>query len=141
MCALATLNVRVLLPRLMSDFLPIVLAGTNGTLEQSDVRWRPVHTMTVVVAAKGYPDGYEKGTEIRGLEAAEKVEGVTIFHAGTKREGDRWLAAGGRVLNVTAEGGTLAEARDRAYAAADRIDWPEGFCRRDIGWRALTPTK
>ncbi|MGI9485364.1 MAG: phosphoribosylamine--glycine ligase [Geminicoccaceae bacterium] len=131
---------QVLLPRLMSDFLPIVLAGTNGTLEQADVRWRPVHTMTVVVAAEGYPGGYEKGTEIRGLEAAEKVEGVTIFHAGTKREGDRWLAAGGRVLNITAEGETLAEARDRAYAAADRIDWPEGFCRRDIGWRALNPT-
>jgi phosphoribosylamine--glycine ligase len=89
------------------------------------------------MAAKGYPGAYEKGSEIRGLEAAAEVPGVTIFHAGTRIEGGRVLAAGGRVLNVTAQGATLAQARERAYAAIDRIDWPEGFCRRDIGWRAL----
>ena len=130
---------QVILPRLMGDFLPIVLAGADGNLDRTDPRWRPVHTMTVVLAAKGYPGSYEKGTEIRGLEAAKAVEGVTIFHAGTKLEDNRLLAAGGRVLNVTAEGETLGEARDRAYEAISLIDWPEGFHRRDIGWRALTP--
>lgn len=128
---------QVLMPRLMSDFLPIILAGAEEELDQIDVRWRPVHVMTVVMAANGYPGGYEKGSEISGLDAAKQVDGVTIFHAGTATEGDRLLAAGGRVLNVTAEGETLAEARDRAYRAIDLISWPKGFCRRDIGWRAL----
>ena len=129
---------QVLLPRLMSDFLPIILAGADGALDQEDVRWRPVHAMTVVMAAKGYPGSYEKGSEIKGLAPASDIEGVTVFHAGTKVDGERVLASGGRVLNVTAEGETLIEARDRAYAAIDRIDWPDGFCRRDIGWRALS---
>jgi phosphoribosylamine--glycine ligase len=94
--------------------------------------------MTVVMAAKGYPGAYEKGSEIRGLEATAAVEGVTLFHAGTRiDEQGRVFATGGRVLNVTAEGETLQIARDRAYRAVDLIDWPEGFCRRDIGWRAL----
>ena len=84
-----------------------------------------------------YPGDYKRGTEIKGLEAAAKVAGVEIFHAGTKRDGARILADGGRVLNVTARGKTVAEAKSRAYAAIDRIDWPEGFCRRDIGWRAI----
>ncbi len=128
---------QVLMPSLMSDFFPLVLAGANGTLDQKEVRWRPVHTMTVVMAANGYPGSYEKGTDIRGLDVAEAVDGVTIFHAGTTRDGDRVMAAGGRVLNVTAEGETLTEARDRAYQAVDLIDWPQGFYRRDIGWRAL----
>ncbi|MGI9509004.1 MAG: phosphoribosylamine--glycine ligase [Geminicoccaceae bacterium] len=128
---------QVLMPRLMSDFLPIILAGAKAGLDQIDLRWRPVHAMTVVMAAKGYPGGYEKGGEICGLAAASKIEGVTIFHAGTRIDGDRLLASGGRVLNVTAEGTTLREARDRAYQAVDCIDWPDGFCRRDIGWRAL----
>jgi len=128
---------QVLMPRLMSDFLPVVLAGAEGSFGEVDVRWRPVHAMTVVMAAKGYPRSYEKGSEIKGLEQAEAIDGVTVFHAGTKADGDRLLAAGGRVLNVTAEGETLAEARDRAYRAVDCIDWPGGFCRRDIGWRAL----
>lgn len=128
---------QVLMPRLMNDFLPLILAGAEGSLDQVGVRWRPVHEMTVVMAANGYPGSYDKGSEIKGLEAAEAIEGVTIFHAGTRRDGDRVVAAGGRVLNVTAAGETLAEARDRAYKAIDLIDWPEGFCRRDIGWRAL----
>ena len=128
---------QVLMPRLMGDFLPIVLAGAEGRLDQVDLRWRPVHVMTVVMAARGYPGSYEKGSEINGLTAANDIEGVTVFHAGTRIEGDRLLAAGGRVLNITAEGDSLAEARERAYRAVDRIDWPGGFCRRDIGWRAL----
>lgn len=131
---------QVLLPRLMSDFLTIILAGADGTLDRTDVRWRPVHAMTVVMAARGYPGSYEKGSEIKGLDAAGNVEGVTIFHAGTRMDGNRRLAAAGRVLNVTAEGETLQEARDRAYQAIDLIDWPDGFCRRDIGWRALGST-
>ena len=94
------------------------------------------------MAARGYPDAYQKGTEIRGLDAASKVEGVQIFHAGTKfgtmgPDGKRVLANGGRVLNVTAMAPTVEEARNRAYRAVDLIDWPEGFCRRDIAWRAL----
>jgi phosphoribosylamine--glycine ligase len=89
------------------------------------------------MAAKGYPGAYVKGSRIRGLEAAAEVEGVTIFHAGTRIVNGRVLADGGRVLDVTAQGASLAAARDRAYAAVDRIQWPEGFCRRDIGWRAL----
>ena len=93
--------------------------------------------MTVVMAARGYPGDYSRGSRIRGLEAAAEIEGVTIFHAGTRIEHGRVLANGGRVLDVTASGATLEEARARAYAAIDRIDWPEGFCRRDIGWRVL----
>jgi phosphoribosylamine--glycine ligase len=90
------------------------------------------------MAAKGYPDAYQKGTEIHGLEKAAALPDVTIFHAGTKRGDDgRILANGGRVLNVTATGKTIAEAQKRAYEAVDLIDWPEGFCRRDIGWRAV----
>ncbi|MGI9421179.1 MAG: phosphoribosylamine--glycine ligase [Geminicoccaceae bacterium] len=129
---------QVLMPRLMSDFLPILFAGAEGGLDRVEVRWRPVHAMTVVLAAKGYPGGCEKGSEIKGLDAASQVDSVTIFHACTKVECDRLLATGGRVLNVTAEGETLVEARNRAYEAIDLIDWPGGFCRRDIGWRALT---
>ena len=118
---------QVLMPRLMSDFCDLVLAGAEGSLNRHEARWRPVHTMTVVMAAKGYPGAYEKGTEIKGLEAAKAIEGVTVFHAGTNVDSDRLLAAGGRVLNVTAEGETLQEAYDRAYRAIDLIDWPEGF--------------
>jgi phosphoribosylamine--glycine ligase len=101
------------------------------------LRWYDKAALTVVMAAKGYPDAYQKGTEIRGLERAAALPDVTLFHAGTKRgEEGRILANGGRVLNVTATGKTIAEAKARAYEAVDLIDWPEGFCRRDIGWRA-----
>ena len=89
------------------------------------------------MASKGYPGPYAKGSEIRGLEAAGAIDGVEIFHAGTERRDGRLLATGGRVLNVTARARTVAEAQARAYAAIDRIDWPGGFCRRDIGWRAI----
>jgi phosphoribosylamine--glycine ligase len=129
---------QALLPRLMTDLGQLFKGGADGMLGHMDLRWRPLHVMTVVMAAKGYPGAYEKGSEIRGLEATAAVEGVTLFHAGTRiDEQGRVFATGGRVLNVTAEGETLQIARDRAYRAVDLIDWPEGFCRRDIGWRAL----
>jgi phosphoribosylamine--glycine ligase len=115
-----------------------LLATCDGTLSKMSVRWRDEHAITVVMATKGYPGDYEKGSEIRGLERAGDVEGVTVFHAGTKRAGDKIVATGGRVLNVTATGKTLQEAQTRAYRVVDMIDWPEGFCRRDIGWRALS---
>jgi phosphoribosylamine--glycine ligase len=89
------------------------------------------------MAAKGYPGDYKKGTPIEGLDAAAQVEGVEIFHAGTKADGARILANGGRVLNVSARGKSVREAQTRAYAAVDKIKWPDGFCRRDIGWRAI----
>jgi phosphoribosylamine--glycine ligase len=91
----------------------------------------------VIMATKGYPGDYGKGSVIEGLEDAAKVEGVEIFHAGTKVDGDKILANGGRVLNVCAVGKTVTEAQQRAYQAVDRINWPEGFCRRDIGWLAV----
>ncbi|HWV82844.1 MAG TPA: phosphoribosylamine--glycine ligase [Hyphomicrobiaceae bacterium] len=128
---------QVLMMRLKSDLLAALLAATDGVLGTFDLRWSDDVALTVVMASKGYPGAYEKGTEIRGLDAAGAVEGVEIFHAGTERRDGRLLATGGRVLNVTARGRTVAEAQARAYAAIDRIDWPGGFCRRDIGWRAL----
>ena len=129
---------QVLMPRLKDDLLTLLLAACDGTLDKVSVRWRDDHAITVVLATKGYPAAYQSGSEIRGIDRANEVEGVTVFHAGTKRDGARLVAAGGRVLNVTATGSTLKEAQIRAYEAVDRIDWPQGFCRRDIGWRALT---
>lgn len=128
---------QVLLPRLITDLGELFLSGTEGRLGQMRVDWRSAHVMTVVLAAEGYPGAYEKGSEIHGLEKARMIDGVTLFHAGTTIEGGRVFANGGRVLNVTADGETLAQARERAYQAVDRIDWEAGFCRRDIGWRAL----
>lgn len=128
---------QVITLRLKEDLLPLLIATADGTLDQHTATWSDDVALTVVMAAKGYPGAYEKNTEIRGLEAAGKVEGVKVFHAGTKADGGRILATGGRVLNVTATGRTVAEARERAYKAVDLIDWPEGFCRRDIAWRAL----
>jgi len=129
---------QVLCTRLKSDLLPALIACHDGVLDQLDLRWLPDSAITIVMAAQGYPGRYAKGSEIRGVEDAAKLPGVTIFHAGTKRSSDgRLLAEGGRVLNVTATGASLAQAQKRAYAAVDAIDWPGGFCRRDIGWRAL----
>jgi phosphoribosylamine---glycine ligase len=129
---------QVLCVRLMSDFLPALIAASEGVLASFHLRWYDKAALTVVMASKGYPDAYQKGTEIRGLEKAAALPDVTVFHAGTKRGPDgRILANGGRVLNVTATGKTIAEAQRRAYEAVDLIDWPEGFCRRDIGWRAV----
>jgi len=129
---------QVLMVRMVSDLLPALIATTDGVLDSVDLRWTPEPAITVVMAAKGYPGAYAKGDEIRGLDAAAATEGVTLFHAGTKADAEgRILANGGRVLNVTAQAPSLAEARARAYAAIDKIDWPGGFCRRDIAWRVL----
>lgn len=128
---------QVLMLRLESDLLPALLATADGVLDKFDLRWHDDVALTVVMAAKGYPGDHERGTAIAGLGEAATVPGVQIFHAGTSREGDRLLAAGGRVLNVSARGKSVREARERAYLAISRIDWPGGFCRTDIGWRAL----
>ncbi len=132
---------QVLMMRLKSDLLPALLAAADGVLDRFDVRWHDDAALTVVLAANGYPGAPQLGTEIKGLDAAAQIDGVQIFHAGTRREGDRVLAQGGRVLNVTARGSTVAQAQARAYAAAARIDWPGGFYRRDIGWRAIEREK
>jgi phosphoribosylamine--glycine ligase len=125
-----------LMMRLKSDLVPALLASRDGMLDKVDLRWHDEAAICVVMAANGYPDNPLRGTEIRGLdEAANGDPDTTIFHAGTKRDGDRIIADGGRVLGVTALGSTVAAARARAYAAIDKIDWPEGFCRRDIGAR------
>ena len=128
---------QALMLRLGSDLLPALRACAEGTLDRVRLDWRPEPALTVVLAAEGYPGAPTGGGEIRGLAEAEAVEGVTVFHAGTTSDGGRLVPAGGRVLNVSATGPTLAEARDRAYRAVDLIDWPGGFCRRDIAWRAL----
>jgi phosphoribosylamine---glycine ligase len=136
-CRFGDPECQVLMMRLKSDILPALIASAEGGLKHFDLRWSDDMALTIVMAAEGYPDAYEKGSEIRGLDMAGKVEGVQIFHAGTKPDGKRVLANGGRVLNVTAMAPTVEEARNRAYRAVDLIDWPEGFCRRDIAWRAV----
>ncbi len=114
------------------------MAACEGEIAHFDLRWREEPSIAVVLAARGYPGEPLRGSEIRGLERAEAVPGVQVFHAGTDATADgRILAAGGRVLTVCATGADLRAARDAAYAAVDAIDWPEGYCRRDIGWRAL----
>jgi phosphoribosylamine--glycine ligase len=128
---------QVLMLRLMSDLVPALLASRDGVLKSLDLRWYREAALTVVMAARGYPGSYAKGSVIDGLDAAAAVAGVEIFHAGTKTEGGRILANGGRVLNVSALGATVREARARAYEAISRIRWPEGFYRHDIGWRAV----
>ena len=128
---------QVLMMRLGAQALDLLLACAEGRLDQAQVNWAEDHALTVVMAAQGYPGEYEKGSEIRGLEALPEDSFQMVFHAGTTGVDGKILATGGRVLNATARGDTLAQARERAYALIDRIDWPEGFCRRDIGWRAL----
>lgn len=128
---------QVLLAKMRSDLLPALLAACDGELNYFDVRWRDVASIAVVMAARGYPAAPESGSAIAGLDKAEAF-GATVFHAGTTRDAAGVLrAAGGRVLTVCATGATLKQARDTAYEAIDAIDWPEGFCRRDIAWRAL----
>jgi phosphoribosylamine--glycine ligase len=128
---------QVLMLRLMSDLVPALQAACDGVLDRFTVRFVPDPAIVVVMAARGYPGTPETGSEIRGLERAAAVPGVQVFHAGTRAADGRIRAAGGRVLGIGATGKTLAAAREAAYAAVDAIDWPEGFCRRDIGWRAL----
>ena len=133
---------QVLMMRLRSDLLPALVAACDGVVDSFDLRWYAETALTVVMAPKGYPGSYEKGTEIRGVEAADAEDGVKVFHAGTARTADgRLVASGGRTLNVTALGGSVPDAQRRAYAAIDKIDWPGGFFRRDIGWRALAREK
>ncbi len=129
---------QVLMMRLGAQALDLMLACAERRLGEARVNWADDHAMTVVMAARGYPGSYEKGSVIAGLEALPEDSWQMVFHAGTEAREGRVVASGGRVLNVTARGDTLREACDRAYAMADRIDWPEGFYRRDIGWRALT---
>jgi phosphoribosylamine---glycine ligase len=128
---------QVLMVRLKSDLLPALLAVAESRLAGETLDWHDEPALCVVMATKGYPGAYNKGSEIRGLEAAGADPKVEIFHAGTKRDDKRIFADGGRVLGVTARGHTIAEARTQAYAAIDKIDWPQGFCRHDIGARAL----
>ena len=127
----------VLMIRMMSDIVPALLAAVDGELRHFDLRWYPEPALTVIMATKGYPGDAPKGSRIEGLEEAARVEGVGIFRAGTKRVDGHIVANGGRVLNVCASGRTVREAQARAYRAVDLIRWPEGFCRRDIGWRAV----
>jgi phosphoribosylamine--glycine ligase len=129
---------QVLMMRLMSDPLPALIAARDGVLKSVDLRWHADSALCVVMAANGYPGEPQRGSEIRGLDAATSDPQVKIFHAGTRRDNRRLIADGGRVLGVTALGANLAEVRDRAYCVIDRIVWPEGFCRRDIGRRALS---
>ena len=129
---------QVLMTRLASDLLPALEATANGTLNEITLNWSDNQAITVVMAAKGYPGAYEKGSEIKELEAASNAKNVNIFHAGTKQEAGKTLAIGGRVLNVTSHAETLENAQKSAYQAIDTIDWPEGFYRKDIAWRALT---
>ena len=128
---------QVLMVRLKSDVLPALIAARDGVLDMFDLRWHEEAALCVVMASKGYPGAYEMGTEIRELEAAGVLQDVMVFHAGTRIDDNRMLANGGRVLGVTALSPTIADAQARAYEAVGRINWPQGFYRRDIGWRAI----
>ena len=130
---------QVLMARLESDLVPLLIAACDGELAGQSIGWKKDPAMVVVMAAAGYPGSYKKGGVIGNLAAANKVPGVAVLHAGTNSDAEgRVVATGGRVLGVTAAAPTLAEARERAYQAVDLIDWADGFCRRDIGWRALS---
>ncbi len=128
---------QVLMMRLGAQALDLLLACAEERLEDAQVNWADDHAITVVYAANGYPGSYEKGTVIGGLDALPEDSKNMVFHAGTTAKEGMITATGGRVLNVTARGETLTEARERAYAMVDGIDWPDGFYRKDIGWRAL----
>jgi phosphoribosylamine--glycine ligase len=132
---------QVLMMRLKDDLLVLLGGAADGQLGHLSARWRDDAALTVVMAAQGYPAQPEKGSQIRGVDAAGSVEGVEVFHAGTVEKDGKLLANGGRVLNVTAMAGSVSEAQGRAYAAVDLLDWPQGFCRRDIGWRAVEREK
>lgn len=128
---------QVLMMRLQSDIVPALMGCASGALGDCQLAWSDDPALTVVMAADGYPGGYAKGEPIGGLDRANAVQDVVVFHAGTRHAGETVVSNGGRVLNVTAHGQSVGEARDRAYRAVDQIDWPGGFCRRDIAWRAL----
>lgn len=134
---------QALMLRMEADLVEILYACAQGKLEsvKDKLKWKDAHSLCVVMAAQGYPGVYEKNTQISGLEAAGGVEGVTVFHAGTTEKDGKIVSTGGRVLGVTALGDTVEQAQSRAYKAVKLIDWPKGFCRRDIGWRALKAEK
>jgi phosphoribosylamine--glycine ligase len=132
---------QIMLPRLKSDLLPLLYACGTGTLDKAEIEWRDEAALTVILATKGYPGEYGKGSVIKGVEKAAALPDIMIFHAGTKLEKNELTAHGGRVLCVTATAPTIEEAQKRAYQAVDLVDWPDGFCRRDIGWRAIKRTK
>lgn len=127
---------QVMMMRMESDIVPLLLAVATGTLASQSVNWKNQYALTVIMATQGYPGDYGKGSEILGVDGLDD-ETLTVFHAGTKRDGERLLANGGRVLNVTALGASVREAQERAYRGVDAIVWPEGFARRDIGWREI----
>jgi phosphoribosylamine--glycine ligase len=127
----------VILPRLDGDLVPLLLACANGTLRGHAPQFCSDAALAVVLAARGYPGEPTRGTRIKGIGDAEAVPGVIVFHGSTRAIDGDIVANGGRVLTITATGGGICEAQRRAYAAVDRIDWPDGFCRRDIGWRAI----
>ncbi|WP_137151126.1 phosphoribosylamine--glycine ligase [Devosia sp. FKR38] len=131
---------QVMMMRMQSDLLPLLHAVATGTLAGHDVAWKDQFALTVILATEGYPGSYGKGSVITGVQAVN-AEHTHVFHAGTRRDGDKLLAWGGRVLNVTALGDSVREAQQRAYAGVDAIDWPEGFCRRDIGWREIARSR
>jgi len=127
---------QVMMMRMESDVVPLLHAAATGTLAGHAVAWKDAYALTVILAARGYPGAYGKGSVIAGADGLDS-DTLTVFHAGTKRDGGRLVANGGRVLNVTALGASVEEAQRRAYRGVDQIDWPEGFCRRDIGWRQI----
>ena len=134
-CRFGDPECQALMMRLKNDFLEVLEAAVKGELDQVELKWSNDAALTVVMAVNGYPGGYEKGSEIKGIEEAE-ANGAMVFHSGTKADGDKILADGGRVLSVTASAPSVAKAQAKAYDAVAKIDWPEGFCRSDIGWRA-----
>lgn len=141
-CRFGDPECQVLMRRMQSDIVPLLIASAKGELAGKTVEWSDEKALTVVMAAKGYPGSYNKGEDLSGFKAAERETGVAIFHAGTKLTEEGMLVTnGGRVLNVTALGRTVSEAQESAYKAVDIIRWPGGFCRRDIGWRAVEREK
>lgn len=136
-CRFGDPECQVLVMRMQSDLLPLLVASASGRLKDVTIDWHDDPALTVVLASNGYPGSYQKGSEIKGLDALMDQDNVVVFHAGTKEESGCILADGGRVLTVTARASTIKAAQQRAYDVVDKIDWPEGFCRRDIGWRAV----
>ena len=128
---------QALMIRLGPQVLDLIIACVSTKLDQAKVNWADDHSVTIVLATKGYPGNYKNGSKIRFVEELKSDSLNQIFHAGTKRDNSSLIANGGRVLNITARGGSLLEARDRAYKTVEKINWPEGFYRSDIGWRAL----
>jgi len=136
-CRFGDPECQVLMMRMTCDIVPLLLSVANESLASQSVSWTDSVALTVVMAAHGYPGTYSKGSEIKNLDLVASDKNVEVFHAGTKKEAGKTVAVGGRVLNITALGSTVAGAKDRAYNAVSKVDWPEGFCRSDIGWRAI----